>query len=610
MAERKGEKIGWTWGWIGGFLWVPILGTVFCAQGKLAAGVVGLLFFGLVVGVVWALSPWRHAARIFLRACHSRSHADGRSAAWPSARAGHGPVMDRRRGARRTHDLPQHSADEIPRRGQATPLSDFTVIAWHKTVASERRANIEISPMFNMIAVRLIRMRHPAQCLLTRRRLLGLIGSVFLMGTTAAPPDDLAARLAQAAQPLAENPPWDWSAWMARAGRATWLLLGDATHGTSEFYQLRADLTRALIEHTGVRTVILEAGALDLLAANRFVQGEESVTLEQALAPLRHYPGWYWRNREFADWLVWLKRHNRRAGATAVSVHGMDVYSIRQALTVLRAHAAQLPRATRVIAQRAAQCWENFAHDGDIYGRALQRQPERSCRAAMDALRRAAETTLPAVTDDTAQRAARQWLIAAMALQGAEQYFRAMYLDNAHAAWNVRERAMLAIAESWRAADDATGKIVLWAHNSHIGDARATSMTDTDEISLGQLLRERYGRERVFLLGQLTYRGALRATPHWGGTSLCQALNPALPESSEALLQRSGLPRFGLLLPTPDARLNEALAVVRPQRFVGIIYDTANEKEVHYLTTRLREQFDALLYVETTQPTDAFDAPC
>lgn len=409
-------------------------------------------------------------------------------------------------------------------------------------------------------------------------------------GAQPAQPADIAA----SATPLTGRGP-DLDPLLAAVGEARVVLLGEQTHGTREFYQERARITLRLVREKAFGAVALEADAPDAERVNAYVRGLGSDrSAQEALGDFRRFPRWMWANAEFASFIEELRRENlARPEGERVGVYGLDVYNLYGSMDAVVAGLQANDPALAARVRQHYRCFEPYARNEDRYGRAARRA-DRSCEAgAKAALELVRGRARAAGGDGSWFGLARH----AGAVAGAEAYFRATHAGAY--AWNVRDRRMAEAVEELTGQLASTGrppKVVVWAHNTHVGDARATEMANRGELNLGQLMRQAHG-EAAFLTGFLTSRGKVLAAPQWDARGRVYSLRAALPESDAGVLEAAGLSRNLMVLRGAAA---DALRGARPQRAVGVIYLPAEERSAHYFQAELTRQFDAVLFIEQT----------
>lgn len=422
---------------------------------------------------------------------------------------------------------------------------------------------------------------------------------------------EAAGRVRRIAHPLTGSDA-DYDPLMERIGDARFVLLGEASHGTHDFYAERAAITRRLIEEMGFTAVAVEADWPDAYRVNRYVRGAgDDPSAEEALGDFRRFPRWMWRNTVVLDFVEWLRRHNDELppGTAKAGFYGMDLYSLRSSMEEVVHYLEKVdPEAARQ-ALRRYSCFEDFGEDPQAYGYSASFDPGQSCedevvKQLLDLQRRSAEYARRdgKVAEDEYFQAEQNARLA----RNAEEYYRSMFRGRA-SSWNLRDSHMAeTLNELVKHLDRHGGrnKVVVWAHNSHLGDARYTEMGEAGELNVGQLMRQRHGREAI-LVGFTTYDGAVTAATDWDEPGLHRTVRPGLAGSYEELFHEVGLPRFLL-----DLRDREAADAVRGpllERAIGVIYRPETERRSHYFRARLADQFDAVIHLDTTRAVEALD---
>jgi erythromycin esterase-like protein len=397
-------------------------------------------------------------------------------------------------------------------------------------------------------------------------------------------------------------------------GDARFVLLGEASHGTHEFYRARAEITKRLIREKGFTAVAVEADWPDAYRVNRYVRGRgEDRTGEEALGGFKRFPTWMWRNADVLEFVGWLREHNDRLGPqeTKTGFYGLDLYSLHASIEAVLDYLERVdPEAARRARYRYS-CFEHFGEDTQAYGYAASHGLTEGCEdevigQLLELQRRAAQyASLDGrVAEDEfffAEQNARLVL-------NAEQYYRSMFHGRADS-WNRRDRHMAETLDALDAHLSARGpaaKIVVWEHNSHLGDARATEMGEGGELNVGQLVRERHGAQAV-LVGFSTYSGTVTAASDWDSPAERKRVRPALGGSYEALFHDVGLPRFFIALRGIEGRAAAALRGPRLERAIGVIYLPRSERLSHYFHARLTEQFDAVLHFDETRAVEPLE---
>ncbi|OBA69804.1 hypothetical protein A5633_24515 [Mycolicibacterium elephantis] len=394
-------------------------------------------------------------------------------------------------------------------------------------------------------------------------------------------------------------------------GDARVVLIGESSHGTHEFYEARAEITKWLLEKKGFCAVAAEADWPDAYRVNRYVRGlGDDNSAEEALRGFERFPAWMWRNVVVRDFVDWLHAHNQRRrsdGDRQAGFYGLDLYSLHRSMQEVIAYLDKVdPRAAARARARYA-CFDHVsADDGQAYGFAAAFGAGQSCEGqALDQLiemqRNAVEYARRngLLAEDEAFYAQQN----AQTVRNAEAYYRTMFSGRV-TSWNLRDQHMAQTLDALLAHLDRhngrePARIVVWAHNSHVGDARATEVTGDGQLTLGQSARERFGDD-CRLIGFTTYTGTVTAASEWGGIAERKVVRPALNGSAEELFHETGEPDF-LVSAMIDRSAAEPLDTVRLSRAIGVIYLPETERQSHYYHVRPSEQFDAIIHVDDTR---------
>ncbi len=383
------------------------------------------------------------------------------------------------------------------------------------------------------------------------------------------------------------------------------VLLGEASHGTQEFYAARARLTRMLIERQGFTAVAVEGDWPDAYQVNRYVQGGGEADAASALAGFRRFPAWMWRNTEVAGFIAWLRRHNEGQPARMkAGFYGLDLYSLRSSMRAVVDYLEQHdPRAARE-ARASYACFDQFGREADTYAWATGRLGAESCEEAVTRELIALHQRRGELLRRDGQAAAEDFFHAeqnARLARNAERYYRTMVRGRV-ASWNIRDEHMAEtlaeLLEHLQSRGQAP-KVVVWAHNSHLGDARATELSEIGELNLGQLARQRYGTG-VRSIGFTTYAGTVAAASDWEGEMEVKRVRPALAGSFEDLFHATERPSFFLPL-EPGSEAHGILWKRRLERAIGVVYRPETERQSHYFEARLAGQFDAVIHLDETR---------
>jgi erythromycin esterase-like protein len=382
-------------------------------------------------------------------------------------------------------------------------------------------------------------------------------------------------------------------------------LLGEASHGTHEFYLERAELTKRLITDHGYTAVVAEADWPDAWRVNRYVRGQsDDADAATALSGFARFPTWMWRNTVVRDFVEWLREFNRGQPASRqAGFYGMDLYSLYASMrAVLDYLDREDPEAARRARSRYA-CFDHHGEDSQAYGYAASFGLKASCEDEViqqlrEMNRRLAEQ-LPA-----GSRALDEEFYAqqnARLVRNAEEYYRTMFHGRV-SSWNLRDSHMVETLQALeRHLSRLAGppKMAVWAHNSHLGDASATEMGDRGEWNVGQLARDRWNGDAV-LVGFSTDHGTVTAASDWDAPGFRKRVRPGLEGSYERLFHGCGEERFWLRL-RDDPAMSELLQARRLQRAIGVIYRPETERLSHYFHTRLAQQFDAMIHIDATR---------
>ena len=405
----------------------------------------------------------------------------------------------------------------------------------------------------------------------------------------------------------------DYDALLRRIGHAPFVLIGEASHGTHEFYHERARITQRLIEEYDFTAVAVEADWPDALRVNRYVQGSgEDPDANAALGGFQRFPVWMWRNHDVVAFVNWLLGYNDalQPGQPKAGFYGLDLYSLYTSIEAVLQYLERIdPDAARRARYRYS-CFEQFGEDTQAYGYAATFGLTKSCED--EAVRQLLEMqrAAAAYAHKDGQPAADEYFYAeqnARVIKDAEEYYRMMFQGRV-SSWNLRDRHMADTLEALKRHIESQGrqaKIVVWAHNSHVGDAAATEMGRAGEFNVGQLARERYG-DQSYRIGFTTYSGTVTAASDWGGPHYRKRVVPAMKHSYEKLFHEVGMASFLLLLDEKELQS-------RLERAIGVIYRPESERMSHYFTADIARQFNAVIHIDETSsvvpldPTEHWD---
>ena len=412
--------------------------------------------------------------------------------------------------------------------------------------------------------------------------------------------------VADAARPITGDAD-DYDALLDFIGDAPFVLLGEASHGTHDFYRERARITQRLIAEKGFHAVAIEGDWPDAWRVHRWVRGSGADRdAAEALGGFKRFPTWMWRNTAVVDFVEWLRRWNdARTPDERAGFYGLDLYSMHTSIEAVLGYLDKVdPDAARRARQRYA-CFDHYGDDSQAYGLMTRVGAGRTCEGEVIAqlveMQRSAAEAAQRDRSGSAEEAFHAEQNARL-VKNAEAYYRSMYLSDV-SSWNLRDRHMAEtleeVVEHLRARC-ASAKVVVWAHNSHLGDARATEMGDRrGELNVGQLMREAHGDDAV-LIGFTTHTGTVTAASDWGAPAERKRVLPSRGDSHEGVLHAVGIDRYWLPL-RGDGAAAEALRKPRLERAIGVIYRPESERHSHYFQARLADQFDALLHFDETR---------
>jgi erythromycin esterase-like protein len=444
-----------------------------------------------------------------------------------------------------------------------------------------------------------------------RQSLLHLVGSLVGLSALAcatAPPSpavsaDQVQVVREHATPITGSP-HDYDTILDMVGGHQFVLLGESTHGTHEFYRERARLTRRLIEEKGFTLLVLEADWPDAYDLNEFVNGRGASTPAGALRTFTRFPRWMWDNQDVRELVGWVREHNQRSSTTRpVGVYGMDLYSVTESMEAVVRFLGTVDESAAKRADDRYRCLRRYHRDaiGEYAEDVARGLP--SCKAPVTA--QFEELTERVTRAVSAHRPGDDALISAWqnsrVVANGEAYYRTSSSGGV-LSWNLRDQHMAdtidAVSQHLNGGASHPAKVIVWAHNSHIGDARVTERAAIRELNVGQLMRQRHDG-RAVLIGFTTYGGTVRAAAAWGSGGDVRQLKPAIPGSFSSLFHAVGLPAFSLVL-RDRAVVVQTLRGPRPERFVGVIYSPATERTSHYVSADLARQYDAVIHVDQT----------
>jgi erythromycin esterase-like protein len=388
--------------------------------------------------------------------------------------------------------------------------------------------------------------------------------------------------------------PGDFDPLLERVRNARIVMLGESTHGTYDYYRLREQLTRRLVAELGFSFVAVEGDWPDCERVHRSVTAAPDGPPDPitALERFTRWPTWMWANAEVARFARWLRAWNvERPEQGRVGFHGLDVYSLWESMQAIFDYLGEEEPSALEAAQEAYRCFEPYGRRPEEYGIASRFV---SARCEEEVVRLLARTRERAAVDGRDRFST--WQNAAV-VAGAERYYRAM-VGGGPESWNVRDTHMADTLDRLLEFHGPGARGVVWAHNTHVGDARATDMADAGMVSIGQLARERHGTDEVVLVGFGCYRGMTVAAPRWGAPAEAMVVPPARPGSVERRLHELLPERAVLVFGGPDQP--GWVTDQADHRAIGVVYDPSFESWGNYVPTRLGERYDAFIWCDET----------
>ncbi|GGK78510.1 hypothetical protein GCM10011405_27950 [Rufibacter glacialis] len=381
-------------------------------------------------------------------------------------------------------------------------------------------------------------------------------------------------------------------------GEARVVLLGEASHGTSEYYTWRAAITKRLMQEKGFDFMAVEGEWADSYRVNQFIKGpgKDSAATVALLEQYNRWPTWMWGNHEVADLVTWLNGYNQgKPVAQKVGFYGLDVYCLWESMNELMPYVEQNPALLKA-ARQVHQCFQPYSADAMQYAQAVA-NASASCRTQTSRLwKEIQQQNLAAGTRPTeAQFVAEQYAL--VALNG-ERYYRAAVSSNTES-WNVRDNHMAQTMKRLLDFHGPEAKAIVWEHNTHVGDARYTDMASSGEVNVGQLARKEYGEENVYIVGFGSHRGTVIAASSWGAPMKTMPVPPATPGSWEQILHQ--LSPTDKIIFSKDLRENKVLNKPVGHRAIGVVYNPKVEHLGNYVPSVMPKRYDAFIFIDSTR---------
>jgi erythromycin esterase-like protein len=394
---------------------------------------------------------------------------------------------------------------------------------------------------------------------------------------------------------------------LEKIGDSRFVLIGESSHGTQEFYQARIEISQQLIEKKGFMAIAIEGDWPDAYRIHRYLHGKgDTNNWEDALCDFKRFPTWMWRNTTLPPFIKWLRSYNDNSASpkNKIGFYGLDLYSLYSSMEAVIHYLSTVdPEAAKQARLRYA-CFDNLKGDPQTYGYLTSSGIKKSCvKESIDQLLELQHHAFDYVKQDGLASEDEYFYATqnARLVKNAEKYYRSMFEGHV-TSWNVRDTHMAetlsVLADHLENRWAKPAKIIVWAHNSHVGDARATEMGAQGEVNIGQLVREQHDAD-TYLIGFSTHQGSVTAASEWDAPAECKAINPGIDGSYEALFHHIKYKNLLLDLRNKD-KLEHYLHLPRLQRAIGVIYKPETERQSHYFFTRLPYQFDSIIHFDQT----------
>lgn len=394
---------------------------------------------------------------------------------------------------------------------------------------------------------------------------------------------------------------------LEKIGDARFVLIGEATHGTHEFYQARVEITQQLIQKKGFVAVAIEGDWPDVYRIHRYIQATDNKgDALKALEDFKRFPMWMWRNTTLPPFIKWLRNYNDRiiSPSAKIGFYGLDLYSLYRSMQAVIDYLLKIDPLAAQRAKSRYDCFDHLRTDPQKYGYLTTSGLKKACiKEVVDQLLELQHNAFKYIKHDGTSAVDEYFDAAqnAQLIKDAEVYYRAMF-EGGISSWNIRDTHMAetlnSIAGHLESRSNKPAKIIVWAHNSHVGDARATEVSEQGEINIGQLVREQYGSD-TYLIGFSTYNGFVTAASDWGSPAERKQVQSGFESSYEELFHHVKYKNFLLDL-KKNSHLEHLLKIPRLQRAIGVIYRPQTERLSHYYFTRLPYQFDSVIHFDQT----------
>jgi erythromycin esterase-like protein len=383
---------------------------------------------------------------------------------------------------------------------------------------------------------------------------------------------------------------------IAAIGDKRFVLLGESSHGTSEFYTLRAELTKRLIKEKGFSFIAVEGDWPSCQSINRYIKGfnQSLQDIRDVLEDFNRWPTWMWANHEIIGLIEWLKEYNHHNNrAQKVGFYGLDVYSLWESMDEIIHYLERTNSPSLKEAKKAFSCFEPFNRNHESYAVSAGYLSENCTKEALELL---ASIRKNKWKFDDDQENSLNMEVNAIVTANAEEYYRTMVTSDSKS-WNVRDKHMVEALNSVRRFYGDDAKVIIWEHNTHVGDARATDMKDEGMVNVGQLIREENGAENVFIVGFGTYSGTVIASTEWGVDFQKTEVPPAQPGSWESLMHMTGAVNKYLIF---NEQNRHEFTTTIGHRAIGVVYRPEYEQYGNYVPSKMGLRYDGFIFIDKT----------
>lgn len=390
---------------------------------------------------------------------------------------------------------------------------------------------------------------------------------------------------------------------LEEASKAKYVLLGESTHGTSEFYSLRAEISKWLIEEKGFDFIAVEGDWPSCYEVNRFIKGYENTykNAKDALHAFNRWPQWMWYNKEVESLVTWLKSYNDNSESQGkIGFYGIDVYSLWESMEKIIDYLEEVNSPDAEEARKAFACFEPFHREPQMYG-VSSAFYGKDCWEELSVMLTSIHKNRELYPDDL--EASLNLKLNSLVMKNGEHYYHTMVTNDSES-WNIRDQHMVEALDNISQYYGPEAKGIIWEHNTHIGDARATDMAEEGMVNVGQLTREKHGAHNVYAIGLGTYEGTVIAGEKWGEPAEIMEVPKAVPGSWEALMHQTGAHNKFIMFTKEN---EELFSDTIGHRAIGVVYDPRREHLGNYVPSKMSQRYDAFIHIDKTKALTPLD---